>query len=131
MKFIVISGDNILEYYNEPEDMKNELIQLGIPAASIYLDYAGFRTLDSVIRCKEIFGQDSIVVVSQPFHKERAVFIALHKKIHAIAYNASDVSIRYGFKTQIRELFARVKLFIDLYITNQQPKFLGKKIEVK
>ena len=69
IKYIIISGDNSKQSYNEPEAMKQALIQLSIPEDIIYLDYAGFRTLDSVVRAKEIFGQNSITVISQRFHK--------------------------------------------------------------
>lgn len=129
IQFIIISGDNSLSYYNEPEDMKKELLKVGIPDSVIYLDYAGFRTFDSMIRAKEIFGQTKLIVVSQQFHNERAVFIARKYGIEAYGYNAEDVDAYNGFKTKVRELFARVKVFIDVY-TNKQPKFLGEKINV-
>lgn len=130
VKVIIISGDNSLSYYNEPEDMKKELVKAGVPDSVIYLDYAGFRTFDSMIRAKEIFGQTKFIVVSQQFHNERAVFIARKYGIEAYGYNAEDVSSYSGFKTKLRELFARVKVFIDVY-THKQPKFLGEKIEIK
>lgn len=128
-KYIIISGDNSLSYYNEPEDMKKELIKAGIPDSVIYLDYAGFRTFDSMIRAKEVFGQTKFIVVSQEFHNERAVFIARKYNIEAYGYNAEDVDAYSGLKTKIRELFARVKVFVDVY-TNKKPKFLGEKINI-
>jgi len=128
--FILVSGDNSTKYYNEPSTIKNDLIKKGIPANRIYLDYAGFRTLDSVVRCKEIFGQNSITVISQEFHNERAIYIALRKDIEAVGFNAKDVNVQYGFKTQLREKFARVKMALDL-IFGKNPKFLGEKIEIK
>lgn len=129
IKFLIISGDNSLSYYNEPEDMKKELVKAGIPDSVIYLDYAGFRTFDSMIRAKEIFGQTKFIVVSQQFHNERAVFIARKYNIEAYGYNAEDVDAYSGFKTKLRELFARVKVFIDVY-SNKKPKFLGEKINI-
>ena len=90
IKYILISGDNRKEDYNEPEEMKKALIQKGIPEKFIYLDYAGFRTLDSVVR-------------------------------------AQNVNAYAGLKTNIRELLARVKMFIDLGM-DKQPHFLGEKI---
>ena len=128
-KYIIISGDNSLSYYNEPEDMKKELMKAGIPDSVIYLDYAGFRTFDSMIRAKEVFGQTKFIVVSQQFHNERAVFIARKYGIEAYGYNAEDVDAYSGFKTKVRELFARVKVFVDVY-TNKKPKFLGEKINI-
>ena len=130
IKNIVISGDNSKKNYNEPEDMKNELIKHGIPENRIYLDFAGFRTYDSVFRIKEIFGQDKFTIISQEFHNQRAVYIANSLNLDAIGFNAKDVNAYNGFKTKIREKFARVKVFIDL-IFDKKPKFLGVKIEIK
>lgn len=126
-RYIIISGDNSRLNYNEPLDMKNELILNGIPDSVIYLDYAGFRTFDSVIRANEIFGQDSLLIVSQKFHNERAIFIARKNKIFAIGFNAEDVNLYNGFKTSLREYLARTKVFIDILL-NVKPKFLGEKV---
>ena len=76
IKYILISGDNRKKDYNEPEEMKKALIQKGVPAKFIYLDYAGFRTLDSVVRAKEVFGQNQLTIISQRFHNERAIYLA-------------------------------------------------------
>ncbi len=130
IKNIVISGDNSRKDYNEPEDMKNELIKRGIPENRIYLDFAGFRTYDSVFRMKEIYGQNSFTIISQEFHNQRAVYIANSLNLNAIGFNAKDVNAYNGFKTKIREKFARVKVFIDLFF-DKKPKFLGEKIEIK
>ncbi len=129
IRYIVVSGDNGRKTYNEPEDMKNDLIAGGIPDSVIYLDYAGFRTLDSVVRINKIFGQNSFTVISQPFHNERAVYIARKYGLDARGYNAKDVGRRSGFKTMQREKLARVKVFIDM-LTGKKPKFLGEEIEI-
>lgn len=131
IEFVLISGDNSRKDYNEPETFRDDLIAAGIPEDKIYLDYAGFRTLDSVVRAKEIFGQNQFTIISQKFHNERALFISKNKTIEAIAFNAKDVSRRYGLKVKIREVFARTKMVIDLYLIGKQPKFLGEKIEIK
>lgn len=128
--YVLVSGDNGNKNYDEPTDFKEELIRKGIPANKIYLDYAGFRTLDSVVRSKEIFGQESITIISQEFHNERAIYLAEKNGINAIAYNAKDVSGRYGLKTQLREYLARTKVFLDI-VLGVSPKFLGDKIEIK
>ena len=130
IKFIIISGDNSKKDYNEPLDMKNELVKRGIPEDKIFLDYAGFRTLDSVIRAKEIFGQNSFIVISQKFHNERAVYLARRNGIEAYGYNAKEVVAYKGFKTKLREYFARDKVFIDL-LFGTEPKFLGEKITIQ
>ncbi|MCD4792839.1 MAG: YdcF family protein [Bacteroidales bacterium] len=130
IKFVLVSGDNSQHSYNEPKTIKNDLIKRGIPAKKIYLDYAGFRTFDSVIRSKKIFGQEKITIISQRFHNERAVFIAKHNGIEAVGYNAKPVTGKNGIKTRIRERFARVKAILDIYILRTKPKFLGNEIEI-
>jgi len=130
IKSVVISGDNGKEDYNEPQDMKDDLVKQGVPPEKIYLDHAGFRTFDSVYRIKAIFGQSSFTIISQEFHTRRAVYIAKSLHLQAIGYNAKDVDAYHGFKTIVREKFARVKVFIDLAF-GKKPKFLGEKIEIK
>lgn len=129
IKYIIVSGDNSTKSYDEPTDMKNALISGGVPDSVIYLDYAGFRTFDSVIRAKEIFGQTKITVISQAFHNERAVFIARNNDMEAYGYNARDLEEPYGKKTNRREFFAKAKVFLDMLI-NRQPKFLGERIQI-
>lgn len=131
INFILVSGDNATMAYNEPITIKGELVKRGIPEEKIVLDYAGFRTFDSMIRANKVFGQEQFTVISQPFHNERAVFIARKNGIEAIGFNAKDVSNQSGFKTQLREKFARIKVLLDIYILNTQPKFLGEKIDIK
>jgi SanA protein len=130
IQFILVSGDNSKRNYNEPTTIKNDLVSNGVPESRIFLDYAGFRTLDSVIRSREIFGQDSITIISQRFHNERAIYLARHNRIYAIGFNAKDVGVYYGFKTKVRELIARDKMFLDLII-HKKSKFLGDRIEIK
>lgn len=131
IKYIIASGDNRMLNYNEPQLMQQALIENGIPDSAIILDYAGFRTFDSIIRCREIFGQNSFIVISQPFHNERALYIARHLGIDAIGFNATDVKGSIAFKTRLREIFSRVKTIIDIHIFPAKPKFLGEKIELK
>lgn len=130
IKNVLISGDNSQKNYNEPEDMMNELIKRGIPKEHIYLDFAGFRTLDSVVRAKEIFGQNSFIIISQKFHNERAVYLARKNGIEAYGFNAKDVNKYFGIKTKIREYFARVKVFVDFFL-GVEPKFGGEKVIIK
>lgn len=127
--YILVSGDNRKEHYNEPEMMQADLIAQGIPADRIVLDYAGFRTLDSILRCREVFGENDITIISQQFHNERALFIANSKDVRAIAFNARDVSIKTGVLVQLREKLARVKMLLDLAF-NKGPKFYGPKVKV-
>ena len=91
IEFVLVSGDNGSRYYNEPTTFKKDLVKGGIPEDKIFLDYAGFRTLDSMVRAKAIFGLDSVTVISQEFHNERAIYLAKHKGLDAIGFNAQDI----------------------------------------
>jgi len=129
IKYLIISGDNSRKEYSEPEDMRADLMAAGIDSSLIFLDYAGFRTFDSIVRLKEIFSQDSVTIISQQFHNERALYMAKKEGINAVAFNATDVSASYGFRVQLREKLARVKVFVD-YWFGKKPKFLGDKVNI-
>jgi SanA protein len=105
-------------------------MNMGVPDSVLVLDYAGLRTFDSMIRAKDVFGLDSVMVVSQRFHNERAVFIARKNGMAAFGYNASNVMYQNQLKVKFREVFAKVKCILDVYVLNTKPKFLGEKIKV-
>ncbi len=130
IEFVLVSGDNATKYYNEPTTIQKDLVAGGIPEDKIFLDYAGFRTLDSMVRAKEVFGLERVTVISQKFHNQRAIYLAERKGLTAIGFNATDVTGNSGLKVHLREYLARVKVFIDL-VFNTQPKFYGEPIEIK
>lgn len=125
---ILISGDNGRSDYSEPEDMRDELISRGVPNCAITLDYAGFRTFDSMYRAKAVFNLKKCLIISQNFHNERALFLANAIGLDAIAYNAQDLKRNSSLFSymNIREYLARTKAFIDCYIIFKRPKYLGK-----
>ncbi len=127
---LIVSGDNRSKYYNEPEKMKAALMEEGVPKDRIVCDYAGLRTFDSVVRAKEIFGADTILVISQQFQNERAIFLAQANGMKAYGFNAEDVEIRAGFKTKLREVGARVKMWLDVNLLDTKPTHLGEKVEM-
>lgn len=126
VKQFLLSGDNAHRSYNEPWTMKRDLLKAGVPEEYIHLDYAGFRTLDSIVRAKKIFASERFLIVTQRFHCERALFIAkaYHIDAQCIAV-AEPVTHKQKASMRMRELLARVKAFLDLYIFDTQPKFLG------
>ena len=130
IRTLIVSGDNRAHDYNEPEKMKRALVRLGVPAQHIICDYAGLRTLDSVVRAKKVFGLNSILFISQRFQNQRAIYIAKAHGLDAIAHNACDVGPRNGFKTRLREIGARVKMWLDVNILDTEPKHLGDQIEL-
>lgn len=128
--YLLVSGDNRTLRYNETRDMRRALLKLGVPANRLYSDYAGFRTLDSVVRAQRVFGQTSLTIVSQKFHNERAIFIALHRGIDAVGFNAREVSDADTLLTRCREQLARVKTLLDVYLLDTPPRFLGDTIKI-
>ena len=128
IRTLIVSGDNRARDYNEPEKMKRALLKLGVPAQHIVCDYAGLRTLDSVVRAKKIFGLNSILFISQRFQNQRAIYIANAHGLQAIGHNARDVGPRNGIKTRLREIGARVKMWLDVNILDTPPKHLGERI---
>lgn len=123
----ILSGDNRTRNYNEPMEMKKSLVELGVPDSVITLDYAGLRTLDSIVRSKEIFGQEKITIITQSFHSYRALFISNYYNIDAVALVAEDSTTEASFRVYIRECFARTKAVLDLYVLNTSPRHLGEK----
>ena len=129
--FIIVSGDNRTMDYNEPQAMRKALEAQGVPGDKIRSDYAGLRTLDSIVRVKEIFGQKQVVVVSQRFHLERAIFLARHFDVEAEGFVAGgDPTGLAYWRNWARERLARVRMLLDLYVFDTGPKHLGPKEQV-
>lgn len=125
IRVLIVSGDNSLKNYNEPQAMKDALIELGVPADRIICDYAGLRTLDSVVRAREIFHADRIVIVSQEYHNARALALSSHYDIDAVALNARNIVGPARRANWLRERAARINMLLDLWLLDKQPKYLG------
>ena len=126
---ILVSGDNGRPDYDEPGAMREDLVRLGVPAEHVTCDYAGFRTLDSVVRAKRVFGLDRVTVVSQPFHAERAVFLARRNGLDAIAFGAQDPALGSWLEIRAREVAARCLAVWDAAV-GRGPRFLGPPVRV-
>ena len=129
VKYILVSGDNRHIYYNEPLLMRNDLIKLGVLPEHIYTDFAGFRTLDSVLRANAVFEESNFTIVSQGFHNARAIFIARFKGLNAVAYNAYNVPFIHRVLQTPREMASRMLMIFDL-LTNKKAYFYGETIEI-
>lgn len=111
--------------------MQEDLVKAGIPAKYIELDYAGFRTLDSIVRAKAIFDLEDYIVVSQKFHLDRAIFIAHEKKHNVLGFVATGFpNTIWAERMKRREMLARVKAWLDLKVFGVEPKFYGEKVLV-
>lgn len=126
---LLVSGANPSAHYNEPRQMFQALVNAGIPAEAITMDFAGFRTLDSVVRANKVFGLRSYTIISQHYHVFRAVYIARAHHIHAVAYAAPSDNNRLLLRTRVREFFARIMAFIDVQL-GTQPRFLGQPVPI-
>jgi SanA protein len=131
VKHLLLSGDNRRPDYDEPTDMKNALIAVGIPESAMTLDYAGLRTLDSVVRAKEIFGLSRVTLITEDFHAPRAVFLAHHSGLEAVAFAAEPVALRSSLRSRAREVGARIKAWLDIYILHTGPRSLGDPVRIK
>lgn len=123
---ILVSGDHSRNEYNEPQDIQDDLVAGGVDCDDIYLDYAGFSTLDSILRAKLVFKIDRFTIISQPFHCERALYIADRAGLEAVGFAAKDVQGPLATKVYLREYLARVKVVIDMELLDRQPRFLGE-----
>jgi len=128
---IIVSGDNSQKNYNEPQAMKNYLVELWVKSEDIYLDYAWFDTYDSIYRAKEIFWVNSLEIFTQRYHLYRSVYIARSLWINAIWVVADKKNLLSLSRFDFREFFSRIKAFLEVEILKTKPKFLGEKIKIK
>ena len=127
---LILSGDNRRPDYNEPRDMRDALVAKGLPEAALILDFAGLRTLDTVVRAKEVFGLSRCIIVTDDFHLPRALFLANHFGLEATGFQSPPLGWQASIKTHIREYLARVVLLFDLYVLGTPPKHLGEPVRI-
>lgn len=127
VEHILVSGGNPTIGYDEPTDMAGRLVEMGVAKDDITLDFAGYRTLDSIVRAKEVFGLKGFTIVSQKFHNYRAIFLADHYELDTVAYNARTPRCLAAVKAIARDHLARVKAILDIYILDTQPRYSGPK----
>lgn len=119
---LLMSGDNRFEDYNEPESMRQFALSLGVPDEAIVLDYAGRRTYDTCYRAKAIFGVESALLVTQGFHVPRAVFLCNMLGMDTLGVEATRCYWNGSpFRWDVREQFATVVAFLDLYVSSPLP----------
>lgn len=122
---LLVSGDNGRLDYDEPTAMKEALIARGVPASAITCDYAGFRTLDSVIRARDVFGLQSCTIITQRYHNARALEVARAHGIDAVGFCAKEIVLRHAPRARVREIASRTLAVLDLYVWHKQPRFPG------
>lgn len=122
---ILVSGDNGSRGYDEPNAMRKALISRGVPAEDIVMDYAGFRTLDTMARARKVFGLQRVAVVTDDFHLPRALYLAQAYDLDAVGYPTASLPMEVSPRTHIREIGARTLVWMDVHLLNRQPKYLG------
>jgi SanA protein len=134
VKALLLTGDNHITTYNEPEAMRQYALELGVPDAALVLDYAGFRTYDSCYRAHAIFEVEQAILVTQAFHMDRALLTCNGLGINAVGIAADTVRLE-GYNTkdllisELREFPSTTFALIDL-IRNKQPTFLGEPLPI-
>ena len=131
IKKIIVSGANPDKTYNEPQKMQQELIKQGVPAADIRMDYAGFRTLDSIMRAQAVFELNRATIITQRYHAYRAVFIGKKIGMNVIAYAAPGEEPGFDARLTVREWLARFRVVLDIFLLQTEPKFLGEPVSVE
>ena len=122
IKRVLISGNKNNKGYNEPLGMKLAVLQLGVPESAVILDFDGFRTLQSVIRARDVFQCRQVTVITDRFHIYRALFLCKHNQIDAVGYCASPTRFdRWAWRAELREFAARVKALADVLASSKQP----------
>jgi SanA protein len=126
VKHLIVSGSNPSENYNEPKRMRQALIKAGVPEKVITMDFAGFRTLDSLARAQHVFAVSRCTIITQRYHAYRAVFLGKKLGMRVAAFVApAGPNQDYGRRNPPREIFARVKAVLDLFVLRTKPRFLG------
>lgn len=120
---LLMSGDNRFVEYNEPEAMRQYALKAGVPDDDIVLDYAGRRTYDTCYRAREIFQVKSAILVTQPFHMARALYLCNSFGVESVGVEADN---RYFLKRSrliwnTRELFATMGAVWDVMFAHPVP----------
>ena len=129
VKKILVSGDHGREYYDEVNIVRKYLLKKGVRPRDIFLDHAGFRTYDSMVRAKTIFQIKKAIIVTQRYHLYRSLFIARKQGINAYGLTSNLRPYLWIKRYKIREYFARVKAWFD-NLLKRKAKFAGKKISI-
>ena len=126
VKKLLMTGDNHREGYNEPEQMRQIALASGVPSQDIILDYAGFRTYDSLYRARDIFGVHRAVLVTQRFHLPRALYLGRQLGMDVVGVDAARRPYIGQSWFDVREILATETAWLDIK-THRRPRFLGKR----
>jgi len=130
-RHFLVSGDNGHEGYDEPTWMRDALVTRGVPASAITMDFAGFRTLDSMARAKAVFGLQRFTIITDDFHEPRAIFLARSYGLDVVGYPSASIPFRWSKMTRARELISRTVACVEVYALHTKPRYFGPKVEIQ
>ncbi len=130
VRHLLVSGDNSHKNYDEPTWMRDALIERGVPASAITLDYAGFRTLDSMARAKAVFGLHRFTIITDDFHMARSVFLARSYDLDVVGFPSERVRYWRSKKVRTRELASRTVACLEVYVLHTKPHFYGPPVKI-
>jgi SanA protein len=125
VKKLLLSGESRANGYNEPAEMKASLLKLGVPESAMTLDSSCKRTLDSIVRAREVFGLNRLTIITDDFHTSRALFLSRYYGIDAVAFSSARIPLETSMGNRAREWLARVKAVLDVYILHTRPEASG------
>lgn len=128
VKHLILSGNNDRHGYDEPADMRAGLLALGVPEDAMTLDPSGFRTLDSVVRVRDVYGQRKYTIITDEFHCYRTIFLARNHGLDVVAFPSEEVELRWSLRSRLRERFADVKACLDLYVLHTRPREVSEPV---
>jgi len=131
VRHLLVSGDNGRKSYDEPTWMRDALVARGVPAEAVTLDYAGFRTLDSVVRAEAVFGLKRFTIITDDFHEPRSVFLARSRGLDVVGFPSNPVPWIWSKKARTRELISRVCACLDVYVLHTNPRYFGPRVTIR
>ncbi len=130
-RHFLVSGDNGHEGYDEPTWMRDALVTRGVPASAITMDFAGFRTRDSMARAKAVFGLQRFTIVTDDFHEPRAIFLARSYGLDVVGYPSASIPFERSKMTRARELISRTVACLEVYVLHTKARYYGPKVEIQ
>lgn len=126
--YLIMSGNRIAsEHYDEPTTMRAGMAALGVPPEFVYRDPGGFRTWESMIRARDIYGLHRVIIVSERDHLARALFIARHLGLEAWGYAAPGTNYS-GVRGHIVGDLSLLRAFFDV-VFDRTPR-TGPKVAI-
>lgn len=126
---LLMSGDHGQKEYDEVNAMKRYAVENGIASSDVFMDHAGFSTYESIYRAKEIFGVESVIIVTQEYHLHRALYIARQMGLEAYGVASDYRSYAGQIMRDVREILARNKDFWSTVFW-PEPTWLGDIIPI-